>query len=126
MTRVTDDDAGPRPALIGAMGRARAAPAAAATDTVEREGGTYGCSRTRGSARGPAIGTEPGVHARLRVDLGAGRWRKRCDVDRGVSSRRQPAPLPGLGSADRARLRPSHAKHQLRRQVHELAALLPA
>src|SRR5207248_6486985 len=33
-----------RVAAVGAMGRARAAPVAAATNTVEREGGTYGCS----------------------------------------------------------------------------------
>jgi len=115
-----------RVAALGAMGHARAAPTAAATNTVEREGGTYGCSRTRDSARDTAIGPEPGVHAGRRVDLGAGHWRKRCDFHRGVSSRLEPAPVPGLGSVDRARLRPSYAKYQLRRQVHELAVLLPA
>ena len=40
-----------RVAAVGAMGRARAAPVAVATSTVEREGGTYVCSRTRFGTR---------------------------------------------------------------------------
>src|SRR3989442_2664754 len=57
-----------------------------------REGGTHGCSRTRNSARGTAVGTEPRVHAGRRVDLGAGHLRKRCDFHRGVSRRLGRAP----------------------------------
>src|SRR5207245_11202371 len=47
-----------RVAAVGAMRRVRAAPVATAAHTVEREGGTYGCSRTRDSARGAAVSTE--------------------------------------------------------------------